>query len=90
MKWESPNSLNGDNYVDKHRYQCNVADFNRYCIDHTENQQEADKLAAKMFGRWRSGAPVTLSPDYDDETIHKIDDAYYKAFPGVKSYHQYC
>ena len=31
-----------------------------------------------------------MFPDYDDETIHKIDDAYYKAFPGVKKYHEYC
>lgn len=32
----------------------------------------------------------TMFPDYDDETIHRIDDAYYKAFPGVKKYHEYC
>ena len=31
-----------------------------------------------------------MFPEYDDEQIHKIDDAYYKAFPGVKAYHQYC
>lgn len=31
-----------------------------------------------------------MFPDYDDATIHNIDDAYYKAFPGVKAYHQYC
>lgn len=31
-----------------------------------------------------------MFPDYDDETIHKIDDAYYTAFPGVKKYHEYC
>src|SRR5574344_948692 len=31
-----------------------------------------------------------MFPDYDDQTIHNIDDAYYKAFPGVKAYHQYC
>lgn len=31
-----------------------------------------------------------MFPDYDDETIHRIDDAYYTAFPGVKSYHDYC
>ena len=31
-----------------------------------------------------------MFPDYDDETIHRIDDAYYKAFPGVKKYHEYC
>lgn len=32
----------------------------------------------------------TMFPDYDDETIHRIDDAYYTAFPGVKKYHEYC
>lgn len=31
-----------------------------------------------------------MFPEYDDETVHRIDDAYYKAFPGVKAYHQYC
>ncbi len=31
-----------------------------------------------------------MFPDYDDETIHRIDDAYYQAFPGVKKYHEYC
>lgn len=31
-----------------------------------------------------------MFPDYDDDTIHKIDDAYYTAFPGVKAYHAYC
>lgn len=31
-----------------------------------------------------------MFPEYDDETVHKIDDAYYLAFPGVKEYHNYC
>lgn len=31
-----------------------------------------------------------MFPEYDDETIRNIDGAYYKAFPGVKAYHQYC
>lgn len=31
-----------------------------------------------------------MFPEYEDEQIHKIDDAYYLAFPGVKEYHQYC
>ena len=31
-----------------------------------------------------------MFPEYDDETINKIDGAYYKAFPGVKEYHNYC
>ncbi|HRC54481.1 MAG TPA: Dyp-type peroxidase [Kofleriaceae bacterium] len=29
-------------------------------------QALADKLAAKMMGRWKSGASLTLAPDYDD------------------------
>lgn len=28
-------------------------------------------------------------PEYDEATIEKIDGAYYKAFPGVKDYHEY-
>jgi DNA polymerase-1 len=31
-----------------------------------------------------------MFPEYDDEQVHKIDDAYYLAFPGVKEYHNYC
>lgn len=31
-----------------------------------------------------------MFPEYDDETIAEINDAYYKAFPGVKAYHTYC
>lgn len=31
-----------------------------------------------------------LFPDFDEEQIQKIDDAYYKAFPGVRKYHSYC
>ena len=31
-----------------------------------------------------------MFPEYDEEQITKIDEAYYKAFPGVKQYHEYC
>lgn len=31
-----------------------------------------------------------MFPEYDEETCHRIDDAYYIAFPGVKEYHNYC
>lgn len=44
---------------------------------------------AKNYGAQFSRIKV-MFPDYDDETIHRIDDAYYKAFPGVKKYHEYC
>ena len=44
---------------------------------------------AKNYGAQFNRIKV-MFPDYDDETIHRIDDAYYKAFPGVKKYHEYC
>ena len=44
---------------------------------------------AKNYGAQFSRIKV-MFPDYDDETIHRIDDAYYTAFPGVKKYHEYC
>ncbi|KIK62635.1 hypothetical protein GYMLUDRAFT_260319 [Collybiopsis luxurians FD-317 M1] len=31
------------------------------------------KLGARMFGRWKSGTPVVLSPDRDDESISNDD-----------------
>ncbi len=31
--------------------------------------EERERLAAKMFGRWRSGAPLTLAHDHDDPDL---------------------
>lgn len=31
-----------------------------------------------------------MFPEYTDEQNKRIDEAYYKAFPGVKQYHEYC
>ena len=31
-----------------------------------------------------------MFPDRTPEEIRRIDEAYYKAFPGVKTYHNYC
>ena len=44
---------------------------------------------AKNYGAQR-GKIAEMFPEYDDEQIDKIDAAYYKAFPGVKEYHNYC
>ena len=44
---------------------------------------------AKNYGAQFNRIKV-MFPDYDDDTIHRIDDAYYTAFPGVKAYHEYC
>lgn len=31
-----------------------------------------------------------MFPDKTEEEVKRIDEAYYKAFPGVKQYHEYC
>lgn len=44
---------------------------------------------AKNYGA-QKGKIRMMFPDKTEEEIDKIDGAYYKAFPGVKTYHQYC
>jgi len=44
---------------------------------------------AKNYGA-QYGKIKEMFPEYDDEQIKRIDEAYYKAFPGVKEYHNYC
>ena len=44
---------------------------------------------AKNYGAQRAKIR-TMFPDKTEEEIDKINDAYYNAFPGVKTYHSYC
>lgn len=44
---------------------------------------------AKNYGAQR-GKIREMFPDRTEEEIDRINDAYYKAFPGVKVYHEYC
>lgn len=44
---------------------------------------------AKNYGA-QLGKIKEMYPDKSDEECQRINDAYYKAFPGVKNYHQYC
>ena len=54
-------------------YYSHVAAFNKFRKDNTDSEEAAELLGAKMWGRWRSGTPLALSPDYDDEALG--DDA---------------
>ena len=36
---------------------------------HSSTPEEETLLAAKMVGRWQSGAPLTLAPDRDDPAL---------------------
>jgi Dyp-type peroxidase family len=46
-----------------------VAEFRRYLHVNSGDAAQEELLAAKMMGRWRSGAPLALSPDQDDPAL---------------------
>ncbi len=46
-----------------------VAVFRRYLKDNATGPEDEELLAAKIMGRWRSGAPLALSPTRDDHGL---------------------
>lgn len=46
-----------------------VAAFRRYLRENATSAEDEELLAAKFVGRWRSGAPLSLSPDRDDPAL---------------------
>ena len=51
------------------KYQSRVGAFNRFLRDNAQTDEERELLAAKLVGRWRSGAPLTLAPVKDDSAL---------------------
>jgi len=56
-------------YVGFRKYQSRVGAFNRFLRDNGSTDEERELLAAKLVGRWRSGAPLTLAPDKDNPAL---------------------
>ena len=56
-------------FVGLRKYQSRVGAFNRFLHAHAQTAQERELLAAKLVGRWRSGAPLTLAPAHDDPAL---------------------
>ncbi|GAA1719594.1 Dyp-type peroxidase [Nonomuraea sp. AD125B] len=56
-------------YVAFRKLHQRVALFRRYLRDNAAGPQDEELLAAKMMGRWRSGAPLALCPDHDDPAL---------------------
>jgi Dyp-type peroxidase family len=56
-------------FVGLRKYQSRVGAFNRFLQSHAETDDERELLAAKLVGRWRSGAPLTLAPTDDDPEL---------------------
>lgn len=46
-----------------------VPAFRQYLRDNAADAGDEERLAAKMMGRWRSGAPLVLAPEDDDAEL---------------------
>jgi len=53
-------------YIGVRKYQSRVGAFNRFLHSNGRTEEERELVAAKLVGRWRSGAPLTLAPDADN------------------------
>jgi Dyp-type peroxidase family len=51
------------------KFYTRVAAFRKYLREQASSLEEEELIAAKMVGRWRSGAPLVLSPEHDDPTL---------------------
>jgi len=56
-------------YLGLRKYQARVGAFNRFLHANAQAREDRELLAAKLIGRWRSGAPLTLAPTEDDPAL---------------------
>jgi Dyp-type peroxidase family len=61
-------SRNGS-YMAYRRLQEHVGRFRDFLRQNAKTSEEQELLAAKLMGRWRSGAPLVLAPDKDDPQL---------------------
>jgi Dyp-type peroxidase family len=61
-------SRNGS-YMAYRRLEEHVARFRQFLQEQGKTPEEQELVAAKLMGRWRSGAPLVLSPDQDDPAL---------------------
>jgi len=51
------------------KFHTRVADFRKYLREQAAGPEDEELIAAKMVGRWRSGAPLALTPEHDDPKL---------------------
>ena len=60
-----------------------VAEFRRFLKSHSDGPEAEELMAAKLMGRWRSGAPLALCPFHDDPSLgadpHRNNDFLFRA-----------
>src|SRR5437763_7944750 len=74
-------SRNGS-FLAYRRLQQHVGAFRAFLQQDGATLEEQELIAAKLMGRWRSGAPLVLTPDKDDPALgadpHRNNDFNYK------------
>lgn len=74
-------SRNGT-YMAYRRLEEHVGAFRDFLAEHGETPDEQELIAAKLMGRWRSGAPLVLAPEKDDPELgadlHRCNDFNYR------------
>ena len=80
-RWCAPTLGRNGTYVAVRKIHTKVAAWRQYLRANTSSAQEEALLAAKMVGRWPSGAPLTLAPEHDDAALgaepHRNNDFLY-------------
>jgi Dyp-type peroxidase family len=56
-------------FVAFRKFHIRVAAFRKYLREQTSSPEEEELIAAKLVGRWRSGAPLVLTPEHDDPAL---------------------
>ena len=51
------------------RLEEHVGKFREFLRQHGDSAEEQELIAAKLMGRWRSGAPLVLAPEKDDPAL---------------------
>jgi Dyp-type peroxidase family len=74
-------SRNGS-YMAYRRLEEHVGKFREFLAEQSDTPEEQELIAAKLMGRWRSGAPLTLCPEEDDvelgADLHRSNNFNYK------------
>jgi Dyp-type peroxidase family len=61
-------SRNGS-FMAYRRLEEHVGRFRSFLQEHASTPEEQELVAAKLMGRWRSGAPLVLAPERDDPAL---------------------
>jgi Dyp-type peroxidase family len=66
---EPASLMKNGSFMAYRRLEEHVGRFRDFLREHGKTPEEQELIAAKLMGRWRSGAPLTLAPEKDDPKL---------------------